>query len=55
MEHGHVRAALCVLSSESHRPQPHSELREEQQLKDAVLSSPPHKGKMDIPGPTVVA
>lgn len=51
MEHGRVGAALCVLSSESHRPQPHSELWEEQQPKDAVLSSLPHKGKMDIPRP----
>lgn len=49
-EHGLVRAALRVLS-ESHKPQPHSELWEEQQLKDAVLSSPPHKRKTDIPRP----
>lgn len=51
MEHGRVRAALCVLSSESHRPLSHSELWEEQQPKDAVLISPLHKGKMDIPRP----
>lgn len=51
MEHGYVRAALCVLSSECHRPQAHSERWEEQQLKDALLSSPTHKGKMDIPRP----
>lgn len=51
MEHACVRAALCLLSSESHRPQPHSELWEEQEPKDAVLSSPPHMEKMDIPSP----
>lgn len=49
-EHGLVRATLRALS-ESRRPQSHSELREEQQLKDAALSSPPHKRKTDIPRP----